>query len=131
MPGTQGLQPATPLFTGLLAYDQFTVFFRLFLITFLILVTALTSGLANRKSLYTGLTVVAIGLAVYYPFNLISDYLTLWSVIGLAVLTVAVLPQTRQFTAGAEEFRLRHGLHGRVPILWQALQANRLRHKAK
>jgi peptide/nickel transport system permease protein len=54
------------------------------------LITAITSGLANRKSLYTGLTVVAIGLAVYYPFNLISDYLTIWSVLGLGVLTVAV-----------------------------------------
>ena len=54
------------------------------------LVAALTAGLANRKSLYTGLTVVAIGLAVYYPFNLISDYLTIWSVLGLGALAVAV-----------------------------------------
>jgi peptide/nickel transport system permease protein len=54
------------------------------------LVAALTAGLANRKSLYTGLTVVAIGLAVYYPFNLISDYLTIWSVLGLGALAVVV-----------------------------------------
>jgi peptide/nickel transport system permease protein len=54
------------------------------------LVTALTSGLSNRKSLYTGLTVVAIGVAVYYPFNLISDYLTIWSVLGLGVLAIAI-----------------------------------------
>ncbi len=55
-----------------------------------VLVTVLTSGLANRKSLYTGLTVVALGLAVYYPFNLVSDSLTIWSLLGLGVLTVAV-----------------------------------------
>jgi len=54
------------------------------------LIVALTSGLANRKSLYTGLTVVAIGLAIYYPFNLISDYLTIWSVLGLGVLAVVI-----------------------------------------
>jgi peptide/nickel transport system permease protein len=54
------------------------------------LVAALTAGLANRKSLYTGLTVVAIGLAIYYPFNAISDYLTIWSVLGLGLLAIAV-----------------------------------------
>jgi len=54
------------------------------------LITTLTAGLANRKSLYTALTVVAIGLAIYYPFNLLSDYLTLWSVLGLGVLAVVV-----------------------------------------
>ncbi len=54
------------------------------------LITTLTAGLANRRSLYTALTVVAIGLAIYYPFNLISDYLTIWSVLGLGVLAVVV-----------------------------------------
>ncbi|HEY4152898.1 MAG TPA: ABC transporter permease [Pseudolysinimonas sp.] len=54
------------------------------------LVAALTAGLANRKSLYTALTVVVIGLAIYYPFNAISDYLTIWSVLGLGVLAVVV-----------------------------------------
>jgi NADH-quinone oxidoreductase subunit N len=39
----QGTQPAGRLFTGLLVFDQFTVFFRLFLLTFVILVTALTA----------------------------------------------------------------------------------------
>src|ERR1700693_5042068 len=39
----QGTQHAEKLFTGLLIYDQFTVFFRLFLLTFIIFVTALTA----------------------------------------------------------------------------------------
>jgi len=54
------------------------------------LVTVLSAGLANRKALYTALTVVVVGLAVYYPFNLISDYLTIWSVLGLGVLSIVV-----------------------------------------
>jgi peptide/nickel transport system permease protein len=55
-----------------------------------VLITVLSAGLANRKSLYTALTVVAIGLAVYYPFNLISDSLTIWSVLGLGALTIVI-----------------------------------------
>ena len=38
-----GEQTPMPLFTGLVLYDQFTVFFRLFLTTFVVLVTALTA----------------------------------------------------------------------------------------
>ncbi len=47
----QGTQTSQKLFTGLLAFDQFTVFFRLFLTTFLILVTALTaiSGIPDLR----------------------------------------------------------------------------------
>jgi peptide/nickel transport system permease protein len=66
------------------------------------LVTALTSGLANRKSLYTALTVVAVGLAVYYPFSLLSDYLTIWSVLGLGVLAVVVGVVTGYLWGGAD-----------------------------
>jgi len=70
----QGLQPATPLFTGLLAYDQFTVFFRLFLITFLILVTALTSlsGIPDQEDgpdFYTLLFGATIGMLLMVATN--------------------------------------------------------------
>jgi NADH-quinone oxidoreductase subunit N len=70
----QGLQPAEPLFTGLLAYDQFTVFFRLFLITFLILVTALTSlsGIPDQEDgpdFYTLLIGATIGMLLMVATN--------------------------------------------------------------
>jgi peptide/nickel transport system permease protein len=55
-----------------------------------VLVTALVSGLRNRKALYTSLTVALVGVALYYPFQLISLSLTLWSVIALGVLTIVV-----------------------------------------
>jgi NADH-quinone oxidoreductase subunit N len=69
-----GLQPATTLFTGLLAYDQFTVFFRLFLITFVILVTALTalSGIPDREDgpdFYTLLFGATVGMLLMAATN--------------------------------------------------------------
>jgi NADH-quinone oxidoreductase subunit N len=69
-----GLQPATPIFTGLLAYDQFTVFFRLFLITFVILVTALTSlsgipDLEDGPDFYTLLFGATVGMLLMASAN--------------------------------------------------------------
>lgn len=55
-----------------------------------ILITELTTGLANRKALYTALTVVVIGVAVYYPFMLLSSTMTFWIVFALGLLAVAV-----------------------------------------
>jgi peptide/nickel transport system permease protein len=56
-----------------------------------VLVTALTTGLANRKSLYAALTVVVIGLAVYYPFQINrAEELSFWPIVGLGLLAVAV-----------------------------------------
>ena len=55
-----------------------------------VLVTALTAGLQNRKSLYTALTVAGVAIALYYPFMLISEHLTLWSVLGLGILAIVV-----------------------------------------
>ena len=56
-----------------------------------ILVTALTTGLANRKSLYTSLTVVVIGLAVYYPFQINrAEEFSLWSILALGVVAIGV-----------------------------------------
>ncbi|MEJ1229556.1 MAG: ABC transporter permease [Galbitalea sp.] len=55
-----------------------------------VLVVVLTTGLENRKSLYTAVTVVAIGAVLWYPFDLISRGLNLWSVLGLGVLAIGV-----------------------------------------
>ncbi|HUE17102.1 MAG TPA: NADH-quinone oxidoreductase subunit N [Planctomycetaceae bacterium] len=69
-----GVQSATPIFTGLLAYDQFTVFFRLFLITFVILVTALTAlsgipDLEDGPDFYTLLFGATIGMLLMASTN--------------------------------------------------------------
>ncbi len=71
---TSGAQSATPLFTGLLTYDQFTVFFRLFLITFVILVTALTAlsgipDLEDGPDFYTLLFGATIGMLLMVATN--------------------------------------------------------------
>lgn len=63
-----------PIFTGLLLYDQFTVFFRLFLLTFLIFVTTLTSlsGIPDREDgpdFYTLLVGATIGMLLMASAN--------------------------------------------------------------
>jgi peptide/nickel transport system permease protein len=55
-----------------------------------VLVVVLTTGIENRKSLYTAITVVAIGAILWYPFDLISRSLNIWSVLGLGVLAIGV-----------------------------------------
>ena len=67
-------EAATPLFTGLLAYDSFTVFFRLFLITFVILVAALTSlsGIPDQEDapdFYTLLFGATVGMLLMAAAN--------------------------------------------------------------
>jgi peptide/nickel transport system permease protein len=55
------------------------------------LVTVLSTGLANRKSLYTALTAVGALMVLYFPFiYLISPYATPWLIIGLAVVIVGI-----------------------------------------
>jgi peptide/nickel transport system permease protein len=50
------------------------------------LVTALSTGLANRKALYSSLTVVAVGIAAYFPLFYLFEYpTTLLTVLGLFV----------------------------------------------
>jgi peptide/nickel transport system permease protein len=55
-----------------------------------LLVVVLTTGIENRKSVYTAVTVVAIGAALWYPFDAISRSLNLWSVLGLGCLAIGV-----------------------------------------
>jgi peptide/nickel transport system permease protein len=61
-----------------------------------LLVVVLTTGIENRKSLYTAITVVVIGAAVYLPFNGNPYGLThvlnfnIWILLAFGVLAVAV-----------------------------------------
>jgi NADH-quinone oxidoreductase subunit N len=69
--GTQGPEK---LFTGLLLFDQFTVFFRLFLLTFIIFVTALTaiSGIPDYEDgpdFYTLLFGATLGMLLMASAN--------------------------------------------------------------
>ncbi|MBN9182829.1 MAG: ABC transporter permease, partial [Microbacterium sp.] len=55
-----------------------------------VLVHLLTAGSGNKKSLYTAVTVAVIGMAVYYPFMLLSDRLNLWTLLLLGVIAIVV-----------------------------------------
>jgi NADH-quinone oxidoreductase subunit N len=70
----QGTQTSQKLFTGLLVFDQFTVFFRLFLTTFVIFVTALTaiSGIPDYEDgpdFYTLLFGATLGMLLMASAN--------------------------------------------------------------
>jgi peptide/nickel transport system permease protein len=53
-------------------------------------ITAVSTGLRNRRALYASLTVVALGVALYYPLQYIFGRVTLPLFLALAVLTVLV-----------------------------------------
>jgi peptide/nickel transport system permease protein len=58
-----------------------------------LLVTMLTTGFSNKKALYSGLTAVAVGLVLYFPFMAISNHMNLGllAVLGLVTIGVGVL----------------------------------------
>ncbi|GAB3602290.1 ABC transporter permease [Microbacterium aureliae] len=54
-------------------------------------VTAISTGLHNRKALYGSLGVAALGIALYFPMmTYILNGMTLWFFIGLALATIVV-----------------------------------------
>jgi len=53
-------------------------------------VTAISTGLKNRRALRASLIVAVIGIAVWYPFLNFTTGLPFWGWVGLAVVTVAV-----------------------------------------
>ncbi|KHK98434.1 ABC transporter permease [Microbacterium mangrovi] len=57
---------------------------------FAFLVTTLSAGLENRKALYSALTVVVIGAALYYPLQYVFAYMNLWIMLVLALVAIAV-----------------------------------------
>ncbi len=67
-------------------------------------ITALITGLKNRRALYAALVVAALGLALYFPFQFgISYYITeWWMLFGLAVLTVGVSVGIGWFMGGVD-----------------------------
>ncbi|MGX5681539.1 ABC transporter permease [Schumannella luteola] len=67
-------------------------------------VTAISTGLRQRRALRASIIVAVIGVAMYYPFMLfLSYYLTFWTWVGLGVLTVAVSFAIGWFTGGADK----------------------------
>lgn len=53
--------------------------------------THVFTGLANKKALYAGLTSVAVGVAMYYPFKFIANESTNYTLlVGFAILMLAV-----------------------------------------
>ena len=53
-------------------------------------ITALSTGLRNRRALYSALTVVAIGVALWYPLQFLFPMATLLMILGLLVASIAV-----------------------------------------
>ncbi|QIG40280.1 ABC transporter permease subunit [Microbacterium sp. 4R-513] len=54
-------------------------------------ITAISTGLRNRKALYASLIVAVIGIALYFPMmNSLLNGMTLWLFLVFAVLTLAV-----------------------------------------
>ncbi len=51
-------------------------------------VVALAAGLRNRKALYTALTVVALGVALYYPLQWPFVNASNWLILGLALTAI-------------------------------------------
>lgn len=52
--------------------------------------TALIAGLRNRRALYSGLAVVAIGLALYTPMQVVFQNISFLLLVGLAVVTIII-----------------------------------------
>jgi peptide/nickel transport system permease protein len=57
---------------------------------FAFLVTALSTGLENRKALYSSLVTVGIGAALYYPLQYVFPYMSIWLMVVLAIVAVGV-----------------------------------------
>lgn len=55
-----------------------------------LLLTSLVSGLRNRRALWSGLVVVAIGLGVYFPIQAVLGQATWWLIIGLGILALVI-----------------------------------------
>lgn len=53
-------------------------------------ITALTAGLANRRALYSALTAVAVGAALYYPLQYAFVNASTWLILGLGVTAIVV-----------------------------------------
>ena len=50
--------------------------------------TSLSTGLRNRRALYSALTVVALGVALWYPLQFVFPSATAWLILGLFALSL-------------------------------------------
>ncbi len=53
-------------------------------------VTAVSTGIRNRRALYSSLTVAGLGIALYYPLQFLFPYMNIGLFLGLAAVTVVV-----------------------------------------
>ncbi|WP_157156732.1 ABC transporter permease [Diaminobutyricimonas sp. LJ205] len=68
-------------------------------------ITAVSTGLRNRKALYSSLTVAAIALALYYPLQFVFVGMSLPLFLGLAVATVVVSGLVGWFWGGHDRWQ--------------------------
>jgi peptide/nickel transport system permease protein len=66
-------------------------------------ITAVSTGLRNRKALHASLVVAGVGLAAYYPFMYYTVGLPFWGWIGLALATVLVSLAIGWFMGGNDK----------------------------
>ncbi|WP_066515113.1 ABC transporter permease [Curtobacterium ammoniigenes] len=59
-------------------------------IGFAFLVTALSTGLENRKALYASLGAAVLGIILYYPLQYVLPYMSLWLAIVLLLAAIGV-----------------------------------------
>jgi peptide/nickel transport system permease protein len=55
-----------------------------------LLITIVSSGLENKKSRNTALTVVGVGLVLYYPLQALFEFATLPLILGLIVVMIVI-----------------------------------------
>ena len=69
------------------------------------LVTTLSAGLENRKALYSSLTIVALGVVLYYPLNYLFLYPTTgWTILILAIVGFGVAGAVGWFWGGVDRW---------------------------
>jgi peptide/nickel transport system permease protein len=67
-------------------------------------VTAISTGLRNKRALRASLVVAAVGIAMYYPFMFgFSYYLEVWSFVLLALVTIGVSLGIGWFMGGPDK----------------------------
>lgn len=54
------------------------------------IVTALSTGIKNRRALYASLVTVAVGMALYYPLQYVYVGASVWTILVLAAIAVGV-----------------------------------------
>jgi peptide/nickel transport system permease protein len=72
-------------------------------VSFAFIVTALSTGLNNRRALKASLVVVALGMLIWWPFNLLSSFVSAPIYLLLAVITAVVGYLIGHFMGGEDK----------------------------